>query len=713
MLLRGATKHLTMGGFSPKPRTDLMLDLDTQRAGGFFSVLEMDDNADSILELVLRAGRDQKTNRPSEKYVSPEKYQCVTHPEKFNALNAEDQKRIGMPYYTSQLSDDDYNTLIAWLQKGAQLPKQSEIDARMLPKNPNAIQKWENFLNAPTWKARWTSRYLYEHLFTAHLYFDESPGEFYELVRSETAAPKTIVEIASERPFSIPEAFADRFYYRVRKVQQTIVYKQHFIYPINKGTISELQKLFWESKWLSKPEVKPFGFTEKNPFIAFEHIPANSRYRWLLKNARMLLDMDMRSDNCHGEGASGPLRDSFLVLFLKPESDVTVQFSNFFKSANSYLDMTNVSLSNIYLQSQFQKNQVEFSKVKQRYQGTLRPNGFMIDDIWDGEQGTQMPLFTVNRHEKTVSVHDGAWGPMQKVTLLFDFASFERLYYNCVALTTLFDAMKDKMGTVFYLRDMGREIEEQMLSFLPEQYRNSVRAEWIQGLGAQNRYDDSRFILPFNKNLNQLSGFTIDPKQPFASLMNFILLKSGRFSKEIVGKNHYPSSQGTEEYQKLKTAGIFMSQKQDQELGHRAHYFPNVSYLIVKAQKDLRYYTLVANRYYKYVNYISYNPNPADRLGRDGLQDWMSVYPEIEINYPGKIYQVDAANFDQFIADLKSVNNVLNYKKFDETYGLQKMSTEFWDTIDKLQDDFIKRDPIYNGLLDLGEYGTHDLLGSP
>jgi hypothetical protein len=234
MLLRGATKHLTTGGFTTESRTDLMFDIEAQRAGGFFSVLEMDDNADSILELVLKAGRDQKQNLPPEKYIAPEKYQCVASTEKFKDLNADDQKRIGMPYYTSPLSEEDYETLITWLQKGAQLPDQSEIDARMLPKNPKAIQKWEDFLNAPTWKARWTSRYLYEHLFTAHFYFEESPGEFYELVRSETAAPQAIIEIASKRPFSIPAVFADRFYYRIRKVQQTIVHKQHFIYPINK-----------------------------------------------------------------------------------------------------------------------------------------------------------------------------------------------------------------------------------------------------------------------------------------------------------------------------------------------------------------------------------------------------------------------------------------------------------------------------------------------
>lgn len=719
MLIRGATKHQASGGsLSAAPRVDMMTTLEKQRAGGFFPII--DKAGDSILLNAVMEGHD-KTNLPPEKYIAPEKRMCVSSSQEFRALDPAMKKALGMPYYMAPISQEEYEIIASWAANGSLVPSQSMIQAKAIPRVPKVIQHWEEFFNTNTWKAKWTSRYLYEHLFTAHLYFDESPGEFYELVRSSTAAPDQIVEIATKRPFEMDSQYAQSFYYRLRKVQSTIVHKQHFVYRLNPRIEEELKGLFWNSKWNRTPQEKPFGFTDRNPFIAFEHIPANARYRWMLKNAKMLLDMDMRSDNCHGEGASGPLHDSFLAIFVKPESDVSVRYKDYFLEANSHLDMTNVSFSNILLNMNktvngfsFKANQERYSKVKQRYQKALLPNGFVFEDIWDGEQGTQMPMFTINRHEKTVSVHNGAWGPQQRISLLFDYSIFERLYYNCVALSTLHDMLFDKLGTVMYLRDVGREAEEQLLSFIPESYRENIRAEWIQGRGAQNRYDDSRFALKFNQELLKREDFKIDANDPFISMMDYMLLKSGRFTKQIIGDNHYPISQGSPEYMKLKALSTEMSKKNASGQGSSAYYFPNVSYLIVKAQdSSVRYYTIVANRFYNYVNYLPLESKPKDKLGRNPSRDWMTIYPDINVNYPGKIYRVDENKVDQFILDMKSVSGRQAYGAFDKVYGLQKLSPEFWGVIDALQTHFIQSDNINNGSIELGEYGAHDLLGSP
>lgn len=712
LLMRGATQHITTGHLTASLRTDLLFTLAEQRKGGFYSVIPEKPGQDSLMGALLKEGND-RNGLPPEEYVPPEKRQCVASTVKWNELNSLEKKKLGMPYYMAPIEEQEYKDLTAWIDKGAPLPSEKELDVLAQPKSPKVIQHWEDFMNAPAWKARWTSRYLYEHLFTAHLYFEESPGEFYEIVRSKTAAPEKIEEIAAERPYTMPSEWVNDFSYRLRKVQQTIVQKQHFVYKISKNTISELQKLFWEPKWNSSPEAKPFSFEDRNPFIAFEHIPANSRYRWMLKNAKMLLDMDMRSDNCHGEGATGPLHESFLVLFLKPESDVTVQIPDFFKYANPYLGMTNVSFSNVLLQAEYKSNQVAYSKIKQHYQQHLFPKGLAFEDIWNGEQGTQMPLFTITHHEKTASVHDGAFGPQQRVSLLFDYATFERLYYNCVALTTLFDKITDKMGTVWYLRDVGREVEEQMLSFIPEDLRETVRAEWIQGEGTRNRYDDSRFALPFNENLLARKDLSVDPKRPFESMMDYMLLKSGRFTQQIVGNNHYPISKGSNEYYKFKALSEYMSQEIVAGEGHRAQHFPNISYIAVEGPSGVHYYTVVANRYYDYVNYIPYRAAPADKLGRHAAKDYLTIFQDIQINYPGKIYVVKEAEVESFMNKMKSVSSREKYVKFDKTYGLQKMSPQFWQTIDAIQSHFIQLDPINNGILDLGEYGVHDLLGSP
>lgn len=715
MFLRGATQHPSNGGlFKAAPRTDMMTTLEQQRDGGFFSVAE--GGANSLLVNVLVAGNN-KADLPQQKHVEQNDLMCVSSSAKFNKLDAKTKKSLGMPYYMAPLHPKEFEELLSWASKGAKLPDEDVVQARGVPRDPKVIQDWENFFNNSSWKARWTSRYLYEHLYTAHFYFDESPGEFYELVRSKTAAPHAIEVIATQRPFEMLAEYTNTFHYRLRKVQATIVHKQHFVYHIKKDTMEELKNQFWNVTWNGTEQSAPFSFKHRNPFVAFEHIPANARYRWMLKNARMLLDMDMRSDNCHGNGATGPLRDSFFNIFIKPESDVAVRYPDFFKEANPFLQMANTGNGNLKMNFSFKENQEKYSAVKNKYQKALLPNGLSFEDIWDGEGETQMPFFTINRHEKNVTVYNGPWGPRHRVSLLWDYVTFERLYYNCVALPTLFDRVNDNVGTVLYLRDVGRELEEQMLSLIPDEMREVVRKEWIQGKGRDHLYDTSKFSLKFNPVIREqmrARGADFDPKNAFNSMIDFLLLKSGKFSNTIIGNHYYPTSVDKPQYALLKELSIFMSKVQNKGEGHQANYFPNISYIIVRGAGDtFTYYTMIANRFYEYINYMPLVNFGKLNPGRDPKRDWMTIFPGIQANYPGKIYMVQENELPQFISEVKKVRNQAGYVAFDRYYGLQKMSPNFWNVIDRLQTNFIQADPIQNGAIDLGDYGVHDLIGSP
>ena len=68
------------------------------------------------------------------------------------------------------------------------------------------------FFNADDAKHAVTARYLYEHLFLAHLKFGTPTNEFYELVRSRTAPGEPIDLIATVRPYDDPGV--ERFYHR-------------------------------------------------------------------------------------------------------------------------------------------------------------------------------------------------------------------------------------------------------------------------------------------------------------------------------------------------------------------------------------------------------------------------------------------------------------------------------------------------------------------
>ena len=197
-------------------------------------------------------------------------------------------------------------------------------------------------------------------------------------------------------------------------------------------------------------------------------------------------------------------------------------------------------------------------------------------------------------------------------------------------------------------------------------------------------------------------------------MMEYLLLKSGRFSHGTIGNNYYPTSVDTPQYSLLKAASLYMSNEVLADEGNRATHFPNVSYLMVRGSgSKVNYYTIIANRFYEYINYLPLSEPKGLNPGRIPMKDTMTIFPEVSVNYPGKIYTVDAANMTQFIDKMKSVRSREDYVSFDKIYGVQKMSPRFWDIIDQVQTYFIQSNIIHNGSIDLNDYGVHDLIGSP
>lgn len=131
--------------------------------------------------------------------------------------------RSGMPFAVSGLSDQQYATLKKWLAEGAPVDEQAWLPSAAEARQVNA---WETFLNQRGARETLVSRWIYEHLFLAHLYFQDkgAPGHFFQLVRSRTPSGLPIDLIATRRPNDDPGA---EFYYRLWPVQGVIVHKTH------------------------------------------------------------------------------------------------------------------------------------------------------------------------------------------------------------------------------------------------------------------------------------------------------------------------------------------------------------------------------------------------------------------------------------------------------------------------------------------------------
>ncbi len=79
----------------------------------------------------------------------------------------------GMPYGFPPLKQDEFELVAGWLYQGAKGPSPTEQhctgDAKAV--DAAAILKWEAFFNQDDPKHAMTARYIYEHLFLAHIKF--------------------------------------------------------------------------------------------------------------------------------------------------------------------------------------------------------------------------------------------------------------------------------------------------------------------------------------------------------------------------------------------------------------------------------------------------------------------------------------------------------------------------------------------------------------
>ncbi|EGH48521.1 esterified fatty acid cis/trans isomerase, partial [Pseudomonas syringae pv. pisi str. 1704B] len=75
------------------------------------------------------------------------------------------------------------------------------------------INAWEAQLNEPGANQALVGRWLFEHLFLAHIYFEGGEaGHFFQWVRSRTPSGKPVDLIATRRPDDDP---GSDFYYRL------------------------------------------------------------------------------------------------------------------------------------------------------------------------------------------------------------------------------------------------------------------------------------------------------------------------------------------------------------------------------------------------------------------------------------------------------------------------------------------------------------------
>ena len=219
----------------------------------------------------------------------------------------------GMPYALPELNDAEYQTLRRWLQGGARMALPVDDDTATHAE----VDRWETFLNGDSPKQQLMSRYLFEHWFIAHLYFSDTGDDgFFKLVRSSTPPGQPLQPLSTRRPYDDPGV--ERVYYRLWRDHSTILDKTHMPYALGGRRLAWLESLFLEPDYAvaELPSYDPE--VAANPFRAFEAIPVESRWQFLLAEGQFTIMNFIKGPVCRGQVALNVIRDRVWVFFAQP-----------------------------------------------------------------------------------------------------------------------------------------------------------------------------------------------------------------------------------------------------------------------------------------------------------------------------------------------------------------------------------------------------------
>ena len=206
--------------------------------------------------------------------------------------------------------------LARWIEAGAPTARRR----RLPPAHAQRVAQWEAFLNADSLKARLASRYIYEHRFLAHLYFDDLPGERVFRAGALEDAARAADRGHRHAPALRRSGRARAPYYRLRRVSETLLAKTHMPYALNDARLARLKAWFIDAPYevSALPSYEPA--VASNPFVAFRELPVEARYRLMLDEAQFTMMGFIKGPVCRGQVALDVINDHFWVMFERPDA---------------------------------------------------------------------------------------------------------------------------------------------------------------------------------------------------------------------------------------------------------------------------------------------------------------------------------------------------------------------------------------------------------
>ena len=604
---------------------------------------------------------------------------------------AQQHPHWGMPYGLPQISESEYDTLVEWLRSGAPMSPQKSLSAGI----KQQVKDWETYLNDDSLKQQLASRYMYEHLFLASLYFSDEPlfrgieprqrpDYFFRLVRSYTPPGLPIEIVATRRPYDDPGV--KRIYYRLKPIDETIVAKTHMPYRLNDERMSWMQSLFNEPEYEVSALPSYDAATASNPFVAFHDLPVTSRYRFMLEEAEYIIRGFIKGPVCRGQVALNVIDDHFWAVFIDPDAMDSDDLSAFLKEQSNNLRLPGEAESN----SGILTNWLRYSKLHGKYLDAKNqkireafPNGqkLNLDLIWDGDGHNPNAALTIIRHFDSSSVEKGFVGQPTKTAWVVDYTLLERIHYLLVTEFDVYGNVGHQLMTRLYMDFLRMEGEHNFLTFLPQEKRIELANYWYRDASDEVEeylvnYEDKVITDP------AIDYQTSDQKTELYGLLKNHL--TGALSMRFQLANSVTP-------ERLSTLLPINSIK-----GEAATLMPEISYVMVeRVIGEPQVFTLMRASGHTNLTGLLYEEN--NRLPEE---DYLTIVPGILGTYPAAIYHLPEYKLGDFVSGIRTLDSEQGYKEFADEFAIRRTDTSFWKYSDTLHSWFKKDRPLAYGVLD-------------
>jgi hypothetical protein len=591
----------------------------------------------------------------------------------------------GMPYGMPAIDDADFALLERWLADGA--------PAETPPPLPAAVQDdvrtWEAFFNGDSLKQQLVSRYLFEHLFLAHLHFEgDSERRFFHLVRSRTPPGQPIDRIATRRPNEPPGV--TRVYYRLRVDPEAVVDKTHLPYSLGEARMRRWRALFLEPGYTVASLPSYDEATIANPFVAFHELPVDARYRFLLDDAHYHIMTFIKGPVCRGQAALSVIEDHFWMVFTAPDSAAS-RTADFLKTERGELRLP-VSGAGSYSQlarwRQYTSRQEAYLSAKSDFlERELGPDEKVdLGLVWDGDGVNPSAALTVFRNNDAATVLPGLVGPPPKTAWVLSYPLFERICYLLVVGFDVFGNVASQLDARLYMDFLRMEAEYNFLVFLPAKTRVALADYWYRGADDEER----KYVFGKAAHFNREPDIAYRTNAPQGEL--YALLRQ-RLAP-ILDPRFDLTAENAGGGGPIQGALLRLSSAK----GRAVDVLPEVTVLRVEdpaAKEPVVYATLFKNVGFANVAHLS----DAHEVLPD--EDTLTVVPGIAATYANAFYRVKVGDLDAFVAAVTGGDAARDYGAFAARFAVRRTDPTIWRFSDEMQAAYLRQQPLTSGIIDL------------